>query len=168
MENSWDWCPRELWCCQGINSDLKIQNGSQELSEDAHSPTPVVVDFRLCNAPLLNLKFRLIFPRSPWLPCLAVAQPGPPWAGGPASFWPLKSWTTETCFQSTLSFPPLLLSLEDLLFCEICESREIYSAFRLNKLSGEQKTKATLDLDRGTRIEIPEHLIPWDRLQPPH
>ena len=42
MENSWDWCPRELWCCQGINSDLKIQNGSQELSEDAHSPTLMV------------------------------------------------------------------------------------------------------------------------------
>ena len=106
MENSWDWCLRELWCCQGINSDLKIQNGSQELSEDAHSPTLMVVDFRPCNALLLNLKFRLVFPRPPWLPCLAVAQPGPSCLQAP------KSWTTETCFQSTLGFPPLLLSLE--------------------------------------------------------
>lgn len=93
---------------------------------------------------------------------------GSPLGRGTCQLQAPKSWTTETCFQSTLGFPPLLLSLEDLLFCEICESREIYSAFRLNKLSGEQKTKATLDLDRGTKIEIPEHLIPWDRLQPPH
>ena len=91
----------------------------------------------------------------------------PPQAGEPASFRAPKSWTTETCFQSTLGFPPLLLSLED-LFCEICKSREIYSASRLDSLSGEQKTKAALDLDRGTKIEILEHLIPWDRLQPPH
>lgn len=168
MENSWDWCPRELWCCQGINSDLKIQNGSQELSEDAHSPTLMVVDFRPCNALLLNLKFRLVFPRPPWLPCLAVAQPGPSSGRGACQLQAPKSWTTETCFQSTLGFPPLLLSLEDLLFCEICKSREMYSASRLDRLSGEQKTKAALDLDRGTKIEILEHLIPWDRLQPPH
>lgn len=70
--------------------------------------------------------------------------------------------------KSTLGFPPLLLPLEDLLFCEICESGEIYSASRLDRLSGKQKTKATLDLDQRTKIEILEHLIPQDRLQPPH
>ena len=84
-------------------------------------------------------------------------------ASGPASHGPQKSAS-----KSTLGFPPLLLPLEDLLFCEICESGEIYSASRLDRLSGKQKTKATLNLDQRTKIEILEHLIPQDRLQPPH
>lgn len=133
---------------------------------DGHSPVPTVVDVCPRSALLLNPKSRLISPRPPWLPSLALAARALREQGSPPCSRALIRGPQKPASESTPGFPPLL-SLDDLLFCEICESGEIYSAPRPGGLRGKQKTKGALDLDQETKIEILGHLISRDRLQPP-
>lgn len=74
---------------------------------------------------LLNLKFHPVQARFSQVSAATALGRGP--AGAPvgrraSQVWGPDQWRVEICLEPTICFPPLLFSLENVLFCEISKS----------------------------------------------
>lgn len=88
----------------------------------------MVVDFSLQRpVPESQVQVQARFSQVSSATALGRGPAGAPAGRGASQVWGPDQWRVEICLEPAVCFPPRLLSLENVLFCEISKSA-IYSA----------------------------------------